>query len=323
MSCKRGWLIRDANDTTAQALRIRFAAKGSPKANQVLLRSWSADQLKNLVREAQEENQRSNVVARYFDDRIEIDGQESFFEDRNNFHFALTQVLRPLPRAAVDISEYAKDKDFIYSLTVKESSKKMHRGALLEVDGQPFEALQLRANIKVVELGDPFAELFQWAPDRASDVAQLAVIDTPGLKVTGSINDEVLRHVLRQKNQQIIVELLREDELDVIVHVVLNTTKSEFGELWSAVVDQSTLDDLAGLEDRLILAINGFNRYFTDDVLTRKWTRPLGGKELDHIAITVEENILKTMSPQRQVSAGTNLLSRQRCHRQYPTYRGL
>ena len=127
------------------------------------------------------------------------------------------------------------------------------------------------------------------------------MIDTPGLKVTGSINDEVMRHVLRRKNQQIIVELLREDELDVIVHVVLNTTKFEFGELWSAVVEQSSLDDLAGLEDRLILAINGCNRYFTDDVLTRKWNRPLGGKELDHIAITVEENILKTMSPHGRV----------------------
>jgi hypothetical protein len=298
---KRGWLIRDANDTTAQALRIHYAAPGSPQASQVLLRSWNANQLKQLVRTAQDENQRSNVIVRYFADRIEIDGQESNFEDRDRFHFALTQVLRPLPMSVVDISERVKDKNFIYSLTVKESSEKMHRGALLEVDGQPFEALQLRANTKVVELGDPFTELLQWAPDRASDVAQLAVIDTPGLKVTGSTNDEVLRHVLRRKNQQIIVELLREDELDVIVHVVLNTTKSEFGELWSMVVEQSSLEDLAGLEDRLILAINGFNRYFTDDVLTRKWNRPLSDKELDHIAITVEENILKTMSPYGRV----------------------
>ena len=36
-------------------------------------------------------------------------------------------------------------------------------------------------------------------------------------------------------------------------------------------------------------------------MLTRKWQRPLGGKELDHIAITVEENILKTMSPDGKV----------------------
>ena len=141
---KRGWLIRDANDTTAQALRIRFAAPNSPQANQVLLRSWSADQLKQLVRQAQEENHRSNVVARYFDDRIEIDGQESLFEDRDGFHFALTQVLRPLPTSVVDISDRVQNKDFIYSLTVKESSAKMHRGTLLEVDGQPFETLQLR-----------------------------------------------------------------------------------------------------------------------------------------------------------------------------------
>ena len=163
---------------------------------------------------------------------------------------------------------------------------------------------------------EPFSEIRRWAGGNAEQTAGLVFIDTPGLSVAGSIKDEVLCHVLSKKNQQIIVELLRQDELDIIIHLVLNPRQSDFSDLWKAVVEQCSPDELSDLGDRLILAINGFNLYFTDPNLIRKWSDPESSRrEGDIFAVTLEDNILKKMSergtirPVRPVSLTARRLS--------------
>ena len=135
-----------------------------------------------------------------------------------------------------------------------------------------------------------------WAKERANEARELIFIDTPGLNVDGTAKDEVLRYVLSKKNQQIVIELIRNDELDVIVHLVLNGQSSKFLQLWRAVADQCFPTELADIEDRLVLAINGVNLYFTNDDLSRKWQNAEAARiEGDHFAVSIEDNILNKM----------------------------
>lgn len=188
------------------------------------------------------------------------------------------------------------DKGLIRALTVKESSDRIRTEPVLTVDGQPFHALQLRAAVKEVELREPYQQLAAWTGPDAEPVASLVFIDTPGLNVMGSIKDEVLRAVLGRKNQQIIVELIRNDELDLIVHLVLAGQQSAFAQLWGPLNKACRPNDLDDLSDRLVLALNGANIILTNPDLRRKWDPAVAQQEGDPFSVVLESNILKKMS---------------------------
>ena len=89
---------------------------------------------------------------------------------------------------------------------------------------------------------------------------------------------------------------MRNDELDLIVHLVLCGNQSAFSQLWRAVSEQCEPDELADLGDRLVLAVNGTNLYFTNPDLKRKWADAgAAEREGDPLSITIEDNILKKM----------------------------
>jgi hypothetical protein len=295
---QRGWLVTDVKDTTSQALVIR---QPGPQADieSVFVHSWDEEQIKRLILSAEEANNRHHIRVRYLSGEIQIDGTEGVFEseDLRRFRFGQTISLHPFPVPYRLTPAEQADRRVIRSLTVKEEQDQVTGRPVLILGERPFTALQLRAVIKDVTLFTPFNLFSRWSGRPAAEFAPLALIDTPGLGVTGSSKDEVLRHVLENKSTQIVLELLRNDELDLIIHMVLCGESTQFSRLWGAVERQCGSEELNDLSERLVLAVNGFNRYFTNADLKRKWTDPeAAAREGDQFATSLDDNILKRMS---------------------------
>jgi hypothetical protein len=295
---QRGWLVTDVKDTTSQALVIRQPApRTDPHA--VIVHSWDEGQIKRLMLASEEANKRNHIQVSFRPGEIVVDGSQGSFdpEDARRFRFGPVISLRPFPMPYRLSPAEQSDATMIRALTVKEEQDQVSSRPILVIADRPYNALQLRAVIKDVTLFTPFLPFVQWSGRPASEFASLSFIDTPGLGVTGSIKDEVLRHVLENKSTQIVLELLRNDELDLIIHLVLNGEASQFARLWGAVERQCGSEELADLSERLVLAVNGFNRYFTNADLKRKWSDPeAAAREGDHIATSIEDNILNRMS---------------------------
>jgi hypothetical protein len=287
---ERGWLVTEVHDTTSQALRISFAPDAS--VQNVHLHSWSLDQIRKLTDGARRDNVADNVVTDDSSkDQITIDGTAARFTDKDRFTFALQQTLRPLPLSVLDITKRAEgDRAFITALTVKVPADRVQRGPLLSINDHDYEPLALRAIVKEVDLHDPFTQIIRWAKERSDQALGLVFIDTPGINVGFSINDEVLRHVLKRKNQQIVIELMRRDELDILIHLVMPHNNSTFSELLKALAEDGSADQVADIEERLILAVHGFNKFLTDPNLVNKYSTG------DHFKIAIDENNLKKMS---------------------------
>jgi hypothetical protein len=295
---KRGWLVTDVKDTTSQALVIRQPGPGA-ETSTVIVHSADEEQIKRLFLAAEEANHRNQIEVSYLPGEIVVDGSEGRFdaEDARRFRFGPVVSLRPFPMPYTLSHSEQADGTVIRALTVKEEQDQVTSRPVLLLGDRPYNALQLRAVIKDVTLFTPFKEFVRWSGRPASEFRSLSFIDTPGLGVTGSIKDEVLRHTLENKSTQIVLELLRNDELDLIMHLVLCGETSQFARLWAAVERQCGPDELSDLSERLVLAINGFNRYFTNADLKRKWTDPTAAsREGDHFATSIEDNILKRMS---------------------------
>jgi hypothetical protein len=294
----RGWLVTDVKDTTSQALVIRPPAPGV-EPESVTVHSWDEEQIKRLILSAEEANNRHHVRVRYLPGEIQVDGTEGVFEaeDLRRFRFGQVVSLHPFPEAYQLTRAERCDQRVIRALTVKEEQEQVTGRPVLVLGDRPYTALQLRAVIKDVSLYTPFAEFARWSGRPERELAPLSLIDTPGLGVTGSSKDEVLRHVLENKSIQIVLELLRNDELDLIIHMVLCGESTQFSRLWGAVERQCGSEELNDLSERLVLAVNGFNRYFTNADLKRKWTDPEAAvREGDHFATSIDDNVLKRMS---------------------------
>ncbi len=295
---RRGWLVTDVKDTTSQALVLRQPTPAD-EAESVVVHSWDEEQIKRLVVSAEEANGRHSVRVRYLPGEIQVDGTEGVFEaeDVRRFRFGRVVTLSPFPLPYRLTPEQQADPRMIRSLTVKEEQDQVTGRPLLVLGGRPFTALQLRAVVKDVSLFTPFTEFARWSGRRPEDFAPISLIDTPGLGVTGSSKDEILRHVLENKSIQIVLELLRGDELDLIIHMVLCGEGTQFSRLWGAVERQCGSEELNDLSERLVLAVNGFNRYFTNADLKRKWTDPsAAAREGDQFATSIDDNVLKRMS---------------------------
>ncbi|MEW6741940.1 MAG: hypothetical protein AB1486_04195 [Planctomycetota bacterium] len=298
---KRGWLVTDVTDTTAQSLRIEHAAPRSKELSEVLVNSWTLSQLKELTShpEVVEQNGRDQIGVVYHEDRIEVDGSEAAFpaSDLEQFRFPRNVTLRPFSQPFRVTEAQAADPKFIRALTIKEQSAALEPTSVLNVDGESYDSLQLRALVKDVRLRDPFQQLKRWC-GAAAAVEKLVFVDTPGLAVSGSIKDEVLKHVLEKKSHQVVLQLLKDDELDIVVHLVLCGRQTDFATLWKSIERECGPGLMESLAERLILAINGVNVYFTNRDLRRRYLDPaVAAREGDHIATTVEDNILQKMSP--------------------------
>ena len=99
---RRGWLVTEKNDTTAQSLRIEYAA-GPPELERVVVHSWSLDQIKQLVGNAaaREQNDRDNIEVHYRDQEgfVVVDGTNANLPrtDLEQFRFCLLYT-SPSPR---------------------------------------------------------------------------------------------------------------------------------------------------------------------------------------------------------------------------------
>jgi hypothetical protein len=292
---ERGLLITDVKDTTSQALVIKSGARSD-----MMFRPWTLDQIRYLVDISRDELARRHIEVQYREDHVEIDGSEADFETnvKSKFKFGIRQKLKPFAGAYPLDAAKPENSGLVARLTTKVDYSQSPRPQDIVVNDEAFNDLQFRVAVRSVEMGSDFSEINRWLDGSAGEKSfaeNLTFIDTPGLKAGGSDSDEVLRHVLAKKNQQIAVELLKHDELDLIVHLVLCGQQSDFASLWSHLegVDSEILQDLG---ERIIVAINGFNVYFDNPDLSRRWKGGDGAGDDDHFNVTIQSNILGKMS---------------------------
>jgi len=303
---ERGWLVTDVTDTTSQSLRIEYAPEGSAALDEVEVRSWNVEQIKELLHlpQVEEQNRADNIRVSYLEDAVEVDGTEAGFGEADvaRFRFPRKVRLRPFAEPFRVPSERARDRAFIRALTVKEQTGALTAGPVLKQDGETYDALQLRAVVKDVRLRDSFRNIRRWSGRPDEEVGRLTFVDTPGLAVQGSVKDEVLRHCLEQKSSQIALQLWKDDELDFVVHLVLCGRQSDFAELWKAIERECGPAELADLQNRLVVAVNGVNVYFTNRDLKKKYEDPEAARrEGDHFATTLLDNVFQKMSPRGRV----------------------
>ncbi|OAD19219.1 hypothetical protein THIOM_005160 [Candidatus Thiomargarita nelsonii] len=301
---QRKWLVTDVTDTTAQSLRISYAPPND--LEKVIVNAWNVAQIKSLMRhpEVVEQNEQDNIQVSYPDEGVDVDGTQVTFpaSDVAQFRFAKKLELYPFPKPYEVPLEKSQDTRFIRALTVKEQSAVIDTAPIITQDGRSYNALQLRAIVKDVNLRDPYERIKAWSGLPDNQLADLIFVDTPGLAVKGSTKDEVLRHCLEKKSEQIALQLWQNDELDIVVHIVLCGQKSDFAVLWKTVEREYGPGAMESLSDRLILAVNGMSKYFTDPNIKRKYEEPETAKrEGDHFDSTLEDNILQKMSPRGRI----------------------
>ncbi len=302
----RGWLVTDVTDTTSQSLCIRHAPRDSATRDHVVVHSWSATQIKELMsqEEVREQNDNDSIKVAYHDDRVVVDGSMATFPQKElaAARFPRTLELRPFAEPYVVNGEQARDPGFIRALTVKEQSSVVRTEPIIRQGERSWNPLQLRAVVKDVSLCDGFERIANLSGRPIDELRQLTFIDTPGLATPGSSKDEVLRHFLEKKSTQIALQLWKDDELDIVIHLVLCGRSSDFAQLWKQIERTCEDPDLEGLEDRLVLAVNGMNRYFTDPNIKEKYEDPDAARRAgDQFASTLESNILQNMSPRGRV----------------------
>lgn len=291
----RGLLITDVKDTTSQALVIRSGA-----GSEMVFTPWGLDEIRYLVDISREELLRRKIDVQYREDHIEIDGEDADFDAgvKAAFKFGVRQKLKPFAGTYRVNAEQEADGDLVARLTTKVDYSRSARPKDLVVNGEAFNDLQFRAAVRSVDMGSTFSEISRWLEKHGAPAGlsgRMTFIDTPGLKAGGGASDEVLRQVLARKNQQIVVEMLKSDELDLIVHLVLCGQQSDFASLWNELekIDGSVLQDLG---QRIIVAVNGFNQYFDNPDLARRWREGESGGEDDHFNVSLRSNILGKLS---------------------------
>ena len=87
---RRGWLVMDESDTTAQSLRIEYA-DGPARLGQVVVNSWTFAQIKRLVENeaARKQNDHDKIRVQAHDQEgfIEVSRTDSRLGDLDQFRF--------------------------------------------------------------------------------------------------------------------------------------------------------------------------------------------------------------------------------------------
>ncbi len=304
--CQRGWLVTDFTDTTAQSLRISYAPANSEELEEVIVNSWNVEQIKSLMThpEVEEQNKQDNIRISYPEDGVDIDGTETTFPETDiaQFKFANKLELRPFQSAYQVPPEKRQDRQFIRAISVKEQAEVINTNPIIIHNDRPYNALQLRAIVKDVNLHDSYERIQNWSGLPDNQLASIIFVDTPGLAVNGSVKDEVLRHCLEKKSNHIALQLWKNDELDIVVHLVLCGRQSDFAVLWKTIERECGPAAMKSLSERLILAVNGMSIYFTNPDIMKRYQQPdTDQPEGDHFATTLEDNILQKMSPRGRV----------------------
>lgn len=300
---KRGLLVTDVTDTTSQALHISYA-KTNDDLNEVFVNSWNREQIGTLMDDAdvRKQNATDGINVDYLADRLVVDGTSAKLQGKQSFKFGSKIELRPFPQAYRVPAEKLADPTFVRALTVKQTAEHIDRGTIISIDGQSYNSIQLRALVKEVRLKDRYENIFRWSRRTPEEATRLQFIDTPGISVQGSEKDELLRHFLGKKSNHIALQMWMNDDLDIIIHLVLCVQKSDFAELWKTIEHHCEPGQIEDLSDRLVLAINGTSRYFSDDALIRKYNDPENAHiDGDHFSTTIEDNILQKMSPRGRI----------------------
>ncbi|MFM7983996.1 MAG: hypothetical protein ACKPKO_32195, partial [Candidatus Fonsibacter sp.] len=203
---ERGLLITDVKDTTSQALVIKSGARSD-----MVFRPWTLDQIRYLVDISRDELSRRHIDVQYREDHVEVDGSEADFENnvKSRFKFGVRQKLKPFAGTYGLDAAKPENSGLVARLTTKVDYSQAPRPQDIVVNDEAFNDLQFRVAVRSVEMGSDFSEISRWLGSSDSEKTfadNLTFIDTPGLKAGGSDSDEVLRHVLAKKNQQIAVE---------------------------------------------------------------------------------------------------------------------
>ncbi|RKZ51877.1 MAG: hypothetical protein DRR16_20315 [Candidatus Parabeggiatoa sp. nov. 3] len=301
---ERGWLVTDITDTTAQSLRISYAPPHSAALEEVVVNSWNVEQIKSLMRypEVEKQNKQDNILISYKKERVDVDGSKATFPATDIVQFDKKLALHPFQSAYQVPPEKCRNREFIRAITVKEQAKLINTRPLMTHNERPYNALQLRAIVKDVSLRDSYERIQKWTGLPNNQLASLIFVDTPGLAVNGSVKDEVLRHYLEQKSNHIALQLWKNDELDIVVHLVLCGRQSDFAVLWKTIERECGPAEMESLSERLILAVNGMSLYFTNRDIKKKYEQAETAQhEGDHFASTLEDNIFQKMSPRGRV----------------------
>lgn len=298
----KGWLETDVTDTTSQALKIEYNDQSDGKPP-VVVNSWTLSQIKGMFSDAEVErqNERNGITITYEEDHIVVDGRQANFNPSDAKHFKFPKILDVYPFDAPFIVPEAKqrDKDFISALTVKQASKNIKTPPLFQTSEKSYNTLQLRAVVKDVTLKDDYKNIRKWTGLDEDQLDKLVFVDTPGIGTSGSIKDEILTHTLESKSRRVLLELFANDELDIIVHLVLCGRQSDFANIWKSLEETMGPGEMEDLAERIVLAINGTNIFFSNADLNRHMT-----EHGDHLDTAIGDNIIEKMAPGRHFKPG-------------------
>ncbi|MDR1480304.1 MAG: hypothetical protein LBJ00_15320 [Planctomycetaceae bacterium] len=291
---ERGWLVCDAKDTTSQSLCIEYAPQNNTT---ITARSYNYSELVNFINLSRQDCE-NNGISVTFDQsgsRIQIDGTNMNVakKDSDTFKFARKLDLIPFDNN-YEVDDQHDSRDFVRSLTTKDA---IVTEPIVRVESTDYNALQLRALIKNIQLRSNYKRLFELV-ENDTELERINFIDTPGQGTAASVNkDEILFYCLGEKSKNIVIQLWRDDELDFLVHFMRCKEQSQFQKLWIEIESQLSAEEVRGLEDRLILLMNSTRDFCEDDNIKLRYTNPEKFKSNeDHFKLVLKENALDKMS---------------------------
>ena len=288
----RGWLISETTDTTSQALRIEYAEPESTQSELVHINFCSQEELVRLldhpsVRRIQAED---GIFVEQNGKQIVVNGErcKSLVATQFPRKLQLSQISGPYQVTAAQ----ACNEKFIKLLTTKVTSSEIDTAPLIEVGGKGLHALTLRAIVKNIHIRSDYARLIALAPEHEETLKQIVFIDTPGLSTAPSDKDEVLKHALSIKSNEIARQMCDTNEFDVIAHIVLVGGQSNFESLWRSL--EAGRDSARDLSQRLLLIMTGFNQFWENGHLR---SRHQNQETPDHFHIALRDNVLEKLGP--------------------------
>src|SRR5690606_29431275 len=119
----RGWLETDVTDTTSQALRIQYADPDSAELEEVTVRSWTGQQIKDLMNhpDVGKRNRGDGIEVHFGERDVSIDGTQARLDpdDLAQWRFPRRLPLVPFGADYRVPPEQRGDRAFIRALTVK------------------------------------------------------------------------------------------------------------------------------------------------------------------------------------------------------------